>query len=160
MDIPLPRSLMHRNTRHGFTMIELLIVIMTVAILTAVAYPRFARSVSAQAVSAASTVAAADLEAAFSLAARTRRPMVYACDASLRRCRVTDQATGAVRSERLYDRTSGFEVTTLTWAPQNSGQAVVIGSSGLATQGFSIILSHGASTKRVVVLRSGLIRIN
>lgn len=151
---------MLRTMRHGFTMIELLIVMLTVGILAAVAYPGFTRATSAHAVSAAATVAAADVEAAFSLAARTRRPMVYACDASLRRCRVSDQATGAVRSERRFDKTSGFAVTSLTWAPQNAAQSVVIGSSGIATQGFSLTLSHGASTKRVVVLRSGLVQVN
>ena len=146
--------------RRAFTMIELLIVVMMLGILSAVAYPRLADSIAGNAVQSASTDAAAYVEAAFSMAARTRRPLVYSCSAILRSCRATDQATGILRSERLFGRTSGFEVASLAWNPVNTGQPVVIGAAGIATQGFSITLSHGRSTKRVVVLRSGLTLIN
>lgn len=151
---------MTSSRRRAFTIIELLIVIMVMGILGAVSYPRLARSAAGNTVQAATTVAAADVEAAFSLAARTRRPVVYTCTAALRRCRATDQATGAVLSERRFDGTSGFEVASLAWSPSTEGQAVVIGAAGIATQGFTITMSHGRSTKRVVVLRSGLIRMN
>ena len=141
-------------------MIEMVIVIMTVGILAAVAYPTLSRSVASHTVDGAASVMAADIEAGFSLASRARRPMVFACDETLRRCRVTDQATGTVRFERRYDRTSGFEVASLKWAPTNTSLPVVIGSAGLATQGFTITLTQGSSVKRVVALRSGLVRIN
>ena len=141
-------------------MIELLIVLMTVGILAAVSYPTLARSIGAHTVDAAASVMAADIESGFSLAARSRRPMVFACDASARRCRVTDQATGVVRFERLYDRTSGYELASLAWSPSNGSAPVVIGASGLATQGFTVTLTQGSSVKRVIALRSGLVRIN
>lgn len=140
-------------------MIELVIVLVTVGILAAVAYPTLARSAASHAVEAAASVVAADVEAGFALAARVRKPLVFRCDASARVCRLRDQATGALRAERLFDATSGFEVQSLGWAPAGSGP-VVLGSSGIATQGFTITLTQGSSTKRVIVLRSGLIRIN
>ncbi len=151
---------MPRISRRGFTMIEMLIVVMTVGLLAAVALPSLSRAVASQGVHAAASVMAADIEAGFSLAARSRRPMVFTCSATLRRCRVTDQATGAVRFERLYTRTSGFEVRALEWTPTNTSLPVVIGPSGLASQGFTVTLTTGSSAKRVVALRSGLVRIN
>ncbi len=141
-------------------MIEMLIVMMMVGILAAVAAPTLARSVSGQTVKGAASVMAADIETGFSLAARARRPMLFACDAVALRCRLTDQATGVVRFERIFNRNSGFEVGSMVWSPSNSSLPVVIGPAGLATQGFSISLTQGSSVKRVVALRSGLVRIN
>lgn len=141
-------------------MIEMLIVVMTVAILAAVALPSLSRATASHTVHGAATVMAADIETAFSLAARARRPMVFACSVSLLRCQVTDQATGAVRLQRLYDRNSGFALRTMGWSPANTSLPVVIGPSGLASQGFTITLIQGSSAKRVVALRSGLVRIN
>lgn len=146
--------------RRGFTMIEMLIVIMTIGILASVAYPSLSRSLASHTVDSAASVMAADIETAFSLAARSRRPVVFTCNVSLRQCRVTDQATGALQLQRSYDRTSGLELASMTWSPANSALPVVLGSSGIASQGFSVTLTHGSSEKRVTALRSGLVRIN
>ena len=146
--------------RRGFTMIEMLIVIMTIGILASVAYPSLSRSLASHTVDGAASVMAADIETAFSLAARSRRPVVFACNVSLRQCLVTDQATGAVQLQRSYDRTSGLELASMTWAPTNAALPVVLGSSGIASQGFTVTLTHGRSEKRVTALRSGLVRIN
>lgn len=146
--------------RRGFTLIEILIVIMTIGILASVAYPSLSRSLASHTVDSAASVMAADIETAFSLAARSRRPVVFACNVSLRQCRVTDQATGAVQLQRSYDRSSGLELASMTWAPTNSARPVVVGSSGIASQGFTVTLTHGTSEKRVTALRSGLVRIN
>lgn len=151
---------MFRRSRPGFTMIEMLIVMMTLGVLAGVAYPTLSRSMAANTVDAAASVLAADIETGFSLAARTRRPMIYACNATARRCRVRDQASGVVRSERLFDETSGYSVGVMTWSPANTSIPVVLGPSGIATQAFTITLTQGASAKNVVVSRSGLVRVN
>lgn len=151
---------MLRSHRAGFTMIEMLIVMMTLGVLAGVAYPALSRSMAANTVDAAASVLAADIEAGFSLAARTRRPMTYTCDAAARRCRVRDQASGVIRSERLFNETSGYGVGSMTWSPATTAIPVVLGPSGIATQAFTIRLAQGNSAKNVVVSRSGLIRVD
>lgn len=140
-------------------MIELLIVVVIVGVLGAVAAPSVGRILTNRLAVGAASVAAADIEAAFALAARVRRPLVFDCDTIARRCQVRDQVNGSVHTTRDYGPGSGFEVTRLSFEPATRTMPVVLGPSGIATQSFTLTLGRGTTLRTINVARTGLVRL-
>jgi hypothetical protein len=120
------------------------------------AVPSIARSMTSSRVDRAALTVASDVEAAFSLAARSRKPVELVVDSVWRRIQIRDRASATVLQTRSYSLTeSDFGLTRL--AP--SVTSVTIFPNGLASSAFVIYAYANQSTRAVRVRRTGQIRI-
>ncbi|MBP2646999.1 MAG: hypothetical protein H6Q77_623 [Gemmatimonadetes bacterium] len=146
---------MTSRSRAGMTLTELMLVVVVVGVLAAAVVPRLATGMQATTAQSAASVVGADVEAAFSTAARSRRPVVLTCDCPNRTYQVADQTGGTVRMQRRLDKASDTGVDRLSF----SAASVVIGPNGIASEPFEIDLVVGGSQRRVAVSRTGQVRI-
>lgn len=153
MNLPRPARL-----RAGFTLAELLAVIVILGILAALASPKVYRTVTRSKVNEAAGVIAADLEQAVSLAARQRRPVQLALEApgtyTLR-----DRATSPGDTLRLRRRLSmagdqGVESLTFSRTP------VQLFPNGSTDGALTVTVSGAGQTRTVTLSPAGQVRIN
>lgn len=147
---------LHTNRTHpGFTLIELLIVIVVLGILASMIGPRMHQAIRQRRVIAATTALSGDIEAAFSLAARQRRPIRLVYDSPSGELRVTDRAAGTVYRKRALLSTSEYKLG----AAAMSAASIDLFPNGLASSPFNITLTNGAFSRQVAVTRTGLTRV-
>jgi len=144
------------SAQPGFTLMEALIVVILIGIIGSMAVPSIARSLTATKVDRGAMTVASDIEAAFSLAARTRKPITLFVDSINKRIEVRDRATATVLQRHFYSATeSEYGLTRL--APSTS--KIEIYPNGLASSGFTIYAYAAPSLRAVRVRRTGQIRV-
>jgi len=144
------------SRRTGFTLMELLLVVVCLGILTALMAPRFGQALSRGKVNQAATVVAGDLEQAITLAGRRRRPMVVTTDGA-GTYTVRDRATSpndSLRLRRVLSVGPDAGVTTMTFAPTT----IQIFPSGTLSAALTVTLAGGGHTRIVTVSTAGLVR--
>lgn len=146
-----------RGPRSGFTLIEMLIVIVVMGLLAAIAAPKIGSQVSRSKVRQAATVVMGDLEQAVSLAARARRPMVIRCECGTMTLMLRDRnAADSVRLRRSFAPGSSMEVTSMTL----SRDSVIVFPSGVLSDTLAVVLTGPDGYSRTVTLsRAGRVRL-
>jgi prepilin-type N-terminal cleavage/methylation domain-containing protein len=143
------------RARIGFTLIEVLVVVLIAGIVAGTTLPRLGRAMAGNRVQRAASVVAADLQLAHSMAARQRRPVVIQVDTVRRWIRVNDVAVSTtVYSERRLGTDSEFGLTRLTASPAQ----VVVYPTGIANNSIDITLRSGDQVRLVRMTRAGQIR--
>jgi type II secretory pathway pseudopilin PulG len=143
-------------------MIEMAFVFAVIGILTAMAMPRLATAMRTNQVNRGITMVASDMEAAFTLAARSRRPVRIDCTCNTGGYTVADRAgTVLLRRNVRGDRDLG--VMNLTFTPIGGAPPnvlpVEIFPPGIGDKSLTVRITNGASTRAVSVTTSGLVRI-
>ena len=144
------------RVRRGFTILELMIVIVVAGILMTVGFPKIHDIMVQQRVLRASTAVQNSLEAAFAIAGRNRRPIRISWNSSTMQLAVTDR-NGTVFYRRTglgqdpYGLTSGN--VTVSHSP------IEVYPNGLANLPDTITLSTGSVTKHVIMSRGGMVQI-
>mgnify|MGYP002622703030 CR=1 FL=1 len=144
--------------RAGFTLAELLAVIVILGILAALASPKVYRTVTRSKVNQAAGVVAADLEHAVSLAARQRKPVQLALE-SAATYTLRDRAASPADTLRLRRTltTSGDQgVQSMTF----SRTPVQIFPNGTTDGALTITVSGAGQTRTVTMSPAGQVRIN
>lgn len=151
---------MHRFARRGFTIIELLVVLVITGVLSAMALPKFRDGLSTSRLNRISRVVASDLELGVSLAARQRRPVRIECDCPNRILRVVDRASGTVLHTRTLGGADDLSLTQLALAASGTGTSAVVFPNGLATSQLTVTVGDGTRERRIVMSLSGAVRVN
>lgn len=146
----------HKDARHGFSMMEMLVVIVVLGILSAMVGPAMSRVVRHNRVNRSATLIAADLQNAFAVAARQREPVRIQADATTRSYVFMDRKTGAVlRIRTFYGDTSEYRLTRLTFTPNT----IDVFPSGVSSAPLVVDLANGDYTRQVTASTAGFIRM-
>jgi prepilin-type N-terminal cleavage/methylation domain-containing protein len=141
--------------RSGFTLIEVLVVVVIMGVIATFALPNMTRQVKRYRSDQALMVVKGDMENAFSLAARQGSPVQIDFDTNLRRYVVKDRATNRVFFERRFGSDSPYGAKGM-WVSNNS---VTVFPTGYASSAYWVRFDWGDSDWRwVVVRRTGQMR--
>lgn len=145
----------HKYARHGFSMMEMLVVIVILGVLSAMVGPAMSRVVRHNRVNRSATLIAADLQNAFAVAARQREPVRIQADAATRSYVFVDRKTGAIlRIRTFYGDTSEYRLTRLTFTPST----IDVFPSGVSSAALVVDLANGDYTRQVTASTAGFIR--
>jgi prepilin-type N-terminal cleavage/methylation domain-containing protein len=142
--------------RRGYSLTEMLVVIIVIGVVSAMAIPNMTNTMGTARADRAATVVKNDVQSAFSLAARQRKPVEIVLNTSNQSYTVRDRATSTVLFTRMLGGgESPYGVTGLS----GTSTTVTLFPNGLAQGAFTIRITIGNSTRRIVVSRAGLIRV-
>lgn len=146
------RSLSKSRGRLGFTLIEILIVVVIVGILLGVAIPRVGTSVRQDRVQRAAMVAQGMLDEASLFAARRRTPVRVGISGTF--LRITDRATGTVLRQRSFG--AGQDLNATMSITPTAG--ITIFPNGRANAALSLTLSGSGESVVVSRTTTGILR--
>ena len=144
------------SARAGFTMMEILAVVIIFGVLATVAMPKVQGIMRSSRVNAASAVVAGDLSHAYTLAARSRRPVRLTCSADGLSYTIADRETP---DSPMVSRLLGTDKDVKVDAGTCSATSVDFFPNGLASTGFDVTLASGGSARLVTMSRAGKVRI-
>lgn len=154
------RSLGELRARRGFSILEMLVVVVLVGIIMSMAGLRVTNMITQQRVVRAAGTVQTDLELAFAAAGRNRAPtkIVFSSSSSAILLRVTDR-TGSTEYKRTDFKQLGLSNGDVTV----SNAAVTVFPNGFADGTLTVTISvtkNGVLYKRVVSMtRAGLVKV-
>ena len=143
-----------RRRRPGFTLPEMLIVIVIVVLVAGMAFPATAKAIRRGRINQAANVVAADLESAVSYAARQRKRVRIVHAPGAKSFTITDKAGNVIRSRELGQQ-SEWKVAALTF----SVAATEVFPAGVTSGALTVQVGDGSYTRRVRLSRAGLVQV-
>lgn len=143
-----------RYDRSGYTVIELLLVMIILGVIAGITYIRLAPALERGRVRGAASVMAGDLQYAQVLAARHRVPMVITVDGTALTYRITGR-TGTVYRTRDLGPSGEYDLDELSATPTT----LEVFPNGVAAQSASYTFGLEGYRQRVTFSRAGQIRV-
>ena len=150
------RSINHKYFESGFSLIEVLVVVIILGIMAGVAGPAMSVMVRHNRVNRATMVITSDLQNAFAVAARQRQPVRIQADSANRSYQFIDRKTGAVlRIRTFYGDNSEYLLNTLVFNPST----VDVFPNGVSSAALTVKLANGDYSKQINASTAGFVRI-
>jgi type IV fimbrial biogenesis protein FimT len=153
-----PGSRKYATTRglKGFSLFELLIVVVILGIAATMVGPAMSRIVRHQRVNRAAKIIVSDMQNAFAVAARQREPVRIQADAASRSYQFVDRKTGTVlRIRAFYGDTSEYRLSSLVFNPTTFD----VFPNGISSSAVTIDLANGDYAKRITASTAGFVRL-
>ena len=148
MELPPPRAA-------GFTLLELVIVLVIMGVATAITFPTISRITTHSRVNQAAMVVAQDLSLAASAAARERKPIRIARGADRASITLSERAGGKLLSTRWLGRGDAYGLDSIAF----SVSPVDLFPSGMTSSALSVMLWSGTYSRQVTMSRAGWVRV-
>jgi prepilin-type N-terminal cleavage/methylation domain-containing protein len=139
----------------GYTVIELLLVMIIIGVLAGITYLRMAPTLERARVRGAASMLAGDLQYAQVLAARQRLPVVLAVNAGDLTYQIADRV-GTIYRTRVLGGDGEFDLTEIAASPTS----LEVFPNGVAAQSASYTLGAGPHRQQVTFSRAGQIRVS
>ena len=153
-----PGSRKNATTRglKGFSLFELLIVVVILGIAATMVGPAMSRIVRHQRVNRAAKIIVSDIQNAFAVAARQREPVRIQADASTRSYQFIDRKTGTVlRIRAFYGDTSEYRLSSLVFTPTTFD----VFPNGISSNTVTIALANGDYNRTITASTAGFVRL-
>ena len=139
----------------GFTVIELLIVMVVIAILASITYIRVAPALERARVRAAANVLAGDLQYAQLMAARIGEPIVFTVDVGPKEYQIAERDGDSVYRLRRFGANGEYVLGEFTAVPTT----VQLFPNAIVSQSATYTLGIGSYRRRVILTQAGQVRI-
>jgi type II secretion system protein H len=151
------RSINHKYSTTGFSLIEVLVVVVILGIMAGIAGPAMSVMVRHNRVNRATMVITSDLQNAFAVAARQREPVRIQADSVNRSYQFVDRKTGAVlRIRTFYGDNSEYLLNTLVFTPST----IDVFPNGVSSAALTVKLANGDYSKKINASTAGFVRIS
>lgn len=145
------------RSRDGFTLTELLIVLILAGIISGIAMVRVGSMLAQTRIQRAASVVAADLKTAHSMAGRQRKPIRIEIDATARTIKMTDYTTPTkVYSQRYFHAGGEYPVQTFS----STETLLLVYPNGLADKPVTITVGANGRTRVISMTRAGQVRVS
>lgn len=152
-----PRNcLQATRLRAGFSLLEMLMVVLILGIAASIATPAVSRSIRHDRVNRAAALVMADFQNVFAVAGRQRAPVRLSANNTARTYTVTDRKSGSVIRTRDFGSKSEYGLTALVLSPAT----IDVFPSGVSSAALSATISGGDYTRRVTASTAGFVRIS
>lgn len=141
--------------RRGFTVVESVIVVVVFGTMLSIGLPKANEGIRQRRVIGATNALNAQMQAAFSLAARQRKPVMLFYDDASGEVRVTNRAGDTTYVSRALKSTSEYMLESVTMTPSS----VQVFPTGVSSSAFTIRLANGSFARTISVGRTGLSRV-
>jgi prepilin-type N-terminal cleavage/methylation domain-containing protein len=144
-----------RNLPAGFSMLEMLLVLIVIGLLVAISIPRMGRVMRHERVNRAAQVVVADLQNGFAMAGRQRAPVRLTFTAATKTYVFSDRATGTVFQTRIMDNRSEYALTTLSASPSS----IDVLPNGIGSVSLMVTIAQGDYSRTVTASSAGFVRL-
>jgi prepilin-type N-terminal cleavage/methylation domain-containing protein len=146
-----------RQQRRGFSMMELLVVLIITGVIAGLSMSRFSAMLAQERVTKAAAGIANDLRMGFSIPGRVRRPVRIRVDTAAMMLLITDRAQSTTYRKTAFG--SRYNLTGSNVAYYPSSSPLEIYPNGFASDTMSITLTSNGYTKRVRVTKGGMVQV-
>lgn len=144
------------SRRRGFSLLELLIVVIMIGLISMMAFGRTSSMITQWRVSRAAQALGEELQSAFALVGRNRKPIRIILDYTTMEVRLTTR-NGVTYRRRNFGPTSAYKLEAKDFSA--SSLVVEVFPPGLAGDSLSVVISRHGKFRRVRMLRGGLVQI-
>jgi len=146
-----------RLKRAGFSMLELLVVLVITGVVTGLSMSRFSAYLAHERIAKAAIGIADDLRMAFAIPGRIRRPVRIWCDTTKMQMTVTDRAQSTTYRKTAFGSRYNLNSTSVAYYPSSAW--VEIFPNGFASDTMVITLSSSGYTERIKVSKGGMVQV-
>lgn len=147
----------------GFTILEMLLVVIIIGVLSAITVPKIARQMRHERVNRAAQVIVQDLQNGFSIAGRQRAPVRLTFSTAALKYEFTDRATGVVLQTRLLSVGSEYSITSMeakNWTTDTPITMVDVLPNGIGSTAFKVKVANGDYSRWIYASTAGFVRLD
>jgi len=142
--------------RSGFSMLEMLIVMIVMALLVKIGVQKIERVVRHERVNRAAQVLVQDLQNGFAMAGRQRAPVRLTFTVGTKTYVFTDRASGTVLQTRVMSTGADYSLSSMA----TTSTTVDILPNGIGSTAFTVTLTNGDYSRTVSASTAGFVRMS
>lgn len=155
MPVGQSRSGRRRSNRRGFSLVELLVVILILGVGMATTLPRFGAITNQTKVQRANMALQQDVQQAWAIAARNRAPIKLTFSSATMQLRITNLAGSTIYKRTSYGTGGSYGLTSseLVMTPAT----ITVFPNGLANDTVGVSITRSSYSRKFWVSKSGMV---